>query len=154
MIRSLFVASLAMTASAAPASAQRLDGPPSDIRASAAELFEAYGTAISTPRPGAIASFYHVGPVVRTINGVTRRTTRAALDSMYRMRWRPPAFFQFDSLTFDSLSPTQVLVSGRFRWQSAGSKDTVHFLYAGLVEAVDSGMVIRFEHETEAPRRR
>jgi hypothetical protein len=32
--------------------------------------------------------------------------------------------------------------------------DTVHFLYAGLVEATENGVVIRFEHETEAPRPR
>lgn len=152
--RSILVVSLLHTmGSGASAQAQRT-APAAGIRDAAARLFTAYGLAIATPRLGEIAQFYDTGPVLRVINGTTRRTTRAALDSVYRFRWQAPTFFQFDSLAYDSISPRQVLVTGRFRWQSAGSMDTVPFLYAALVEAVGGEMVIRFEHETEIPRPR
>ena len=127
------------------------EGPRIALTASAAELYEAYGKAVNTPERGAIASFYASDGVVRVLNGTTVRTSRIALDSMYRGRWSPPAHFRWDSLAFDSLSPTQVLVTGGFRWQAAGSPDTTRWLYAGLLEAADSGLVIRFEHETMRP---
>jgi hypothetical protein len=44
-----------------------------------------------------------------------------------------------------------VLVTGGFLWQGAGEPDTAKFLYAALLEAVGSGMAIRFERETTRP---
>ena len=52
-----------------------------------------------------------------------------------------------------TLSRRQVLVTGGFLWQSAGQQDTAHYIYAALLEAVDSGMAMRFEHETARPVR-
>ena len=62
-----------------------------------------------------------------------------------------PAFFAWEALAFDSIAPGQVLVTGGFLWQSAGQPDTARFIYAALLEAVDSGLAIRFEHETARP---
>lgn len=121
------------------------------LTTSAAALYEAYGRAVTTPERAAIASFYARDGVIRVLNGTTVHTSRAALDSMYRGRWSPPAYFSWDSLAFDSLSPTQVLVIGGFRWQASGQPDTTRWLYAGLLEAADSRLVIRFEHETMRP---
>lgn len=129
----------------------RRDGSPVDWRASASAFYDAYGSALSTPHREAIASFYHPDGALRVLNGHASRQTRAAIDSSYRGSWSPPTFFAWDALAFDSIAPGEVLVTGGFRWQSAGQPDTTKFVYAALLEVVDSGMAIRFEHETARP---
>lgn len=128
-----------------------LDGPPVDLTASAAELFEQYGAAISAPRREAIAGFYHFEGAIRILDGRRTDLSRAQLDSVYRHRWTPPAYFAWEGLRFDSLAPGQVLVTGEFLYQRLGEADTGRYLYAGIVEASDSGMGIRFEAETTRP---
>jgi len=130
-----------------------VDGGPRDLKQSARELFAQYEDAIVRQRREAIAGFYDYRGVVRVLNGTTRRLSRAQLDTIYRTSWTPPAFFTFDSLAYDSIAPGQVLVTGGFRWARAGAHDTARFIYAALLQAVDSGMAIRFEHETARPPR-
>lgn len=128
-----------------------LDGPPAGLMASAAELFEQYGAAISAPHREAIAGFYHFEGAIRVIDGRRTDLSRAQLDSVYRYRWMPPAYFAWDGLRFDSLGPGQVLVTGEFLYQPLGEADTGRYLYTGIVQASDSGMGIRFEAETTRP---
>ena len=142
---------LIMACGSRPAPAAPVDGAPVDLEASASALYDAYGSALSTPRRDAIAGFYHPDGALRVLNGHSRRQTRASIDSGYRGAWSPPAFFAWDALAFDSIAPGQVLVTGGFLWQSAGQPDTAKFIYVALLEAVDSGMAIRFEHETARP---
>lgn len=84
---------------------------------------------------------------------MARRFTRAELRSKYLDSWSPPAFFAWEGLHFDSIGPGEVIVTGGFRWQSTGQMDTVPYIYAALLVAVDSGMAIVFEHETLRPPR-
>jgi len=132
-----------------PASA---DGPPADLEVSAQQLFAQYEAAIKSGQRDAIARFYHVDGAVRVINGTTSRMSRAQLDSVYRTAWTPPAFFAWDSLAYDALDPRSVLITGGFRWASPGARDTANYLYAAVLQAIDSGLAIRFEHETLRPR--
>jgi len=134
-----------------PATPMLIDGPPSDLKASSAELFDQYGAALSAPRPEALAGFYHYAGALRVFNGVRRAMTRAELDSIYRRSWNPPEYFAWEQLTYDSIAPRLVIVTGGFRWKSRGGRDTTRFLYTALLEAVDSGMTIRFEEETLRP---
>lgn len=124
-----------------------------DLRASAAAHYEAYGSALSTPRREQIAGFYHADGALIVFNGEARRQTQAELRTRYENSWSPPAFFAWDGLRFDSIGPGQVLVTGGFKWQSAGQRDTVPFIYAALLVAEDSGLAIVFEHETLRPGR-
>ena len=149
----LLLTALLGTGCTAPVPASQVDGPPGGLNARAATLFEAYSRAIVTPHRDSIAGFYHPRGALRVINGVSRRLSRAALDSSYRGPWSPPAYFSFDSLAFDSIAPDQVIVTGGFRWQSRGQPDTARYLYAGLLQVVGSGLFIRFEHETARPPR-
>ena len=128
-----------------------LDGPPADLKATAQELFSQYETAIRTPRREALARFYHFDGAVRVINGITTHMSRAQLDSVYRNAWTPPAFFAWEDLRYDSLDVGIVVVTGGFRWTPAGRADTLRYLYAAVLHAVDSGMAIRVEHETLRP---
>lgn len=126
--------------------------PAPGLKARAAAHYEAYGSALATPLREAIAGFYHHDGALVVLNGVARRQTQAELQAKYQGPWSPPAFFAWDGLAFDSIGPGRVLVTGGFRWQAAGQRDPVPYIYAALLVAVDSGMAITFEHETLRPR--
>lgn len=134
-----------------PADPTVLDGAPADLKASAAALYEQYGEAVRTSKREALPRFYHPAGALRVINGNTRRLTRQGLDSMYGGTWTAPAFFVWEDLAYDSIAPGQVVVTGGFRWAAAAKPDTARWLYAALLESVDSLLVIRFEHETPRP---
>jgi hypothetical protein len=141
------IVSCVATACASPRP-ETTDGPPADLVASAGRFFDAYGEAVREGRTDALAKFYAPSGVVRVLDGQRKLLTRSALDSVYRSGWQAPAFFAWESLEYDSLDSRQVLVTGFFRWQARGTPDTSRYTYAALLQAVDSGLVIRFEHET------
>jgi hypothetical protein len=127
------------------------DAPPTNLRTAAAEHSAAYGAALSAGRRTEIAKFYHYDGALIVFNGVPRRQSQSELRRRYEGSWNPPAYFSWESLSFDSISPTQVLVTGGFRWQAAAQRDTVRYIYAAMLVAVDSGLAITFEHETLRP---
>lgn len=129
------------------------DGPPPDLIASTQRLYDQYGAALSAGRRGQIANFYHFQGARIVFNGTQRRLSRDELRQRYLTSWTPPAYFAWEGLSFDSLSTSQVLVTGGFLWQDAGSRDTTRYIYAALAVAQDSGMAIVFEHETLRPAR-
>ena len=134
-----------------PADRAVLDDPPADLKASSAELYQQYAAALNAPRREALARFYHSAGALRVLNGVRRALSRAELDSIYRGPWNPPEYFAWQGLTYDSLAPGLVMVTGGFLWKAKDRPDTARFLYTALLEAVDSGMMIRFEEETVRP---
>lgn len=146
-IISAVVSACSPTPESAPA-----DAPPGDLVASATRVFEAYGDAVRGGRPETLARFYAPSGVVRVLDGQRQRMTRAGIDSMYRDGWQAPAFFTWEDLQFDSVDAQQVLVTGFFRWQARTTPDTNRYAYAALLQAADSGLFIRFEHETAVGR--
>ena len=134
-------------------SASRQARAPRDLRATAARMYRAYGEALTTPRPEALSGFYHPEGALIVLNGIAARPTRQQIDTRYRTAWTAPAFFAWDSLAYDSIAPGQVMVTGNLRWQSRGQRDTSRVIYAALLVAVDTGLAIRFEHETIVPAR-
>jgi hypothetical protein len=147
------VATCLAIACSTPPRAALTDGPPRDLVASATRFFDAYGKAVREGRSDALAGFYAPSGAVRVLNGHRQRLTRSALDSMYRGGWQAPAHFAWENLEFDSLDAERVVVTGFFRWQARGASDTSRFTYAALLQAADSGLAIRFEHETAVPAR-
>lgn len=121
------------------------------LKANAAQFYESYALALATPRREAIATFYHPEGAITVLDGAVRRLSRADLDRKYRGAWTPPAFFTWEDLSFDSIGTGTMIVTGGFKWQGPGQTDTTRYLYAALLVAVDSGMAIRFEHETVRP---
>jgi hypothetical protein len=136
-----------------PPRATPTDGPPGDLVASATRFFDAYGNAVRAGRSDALAGFYAPSGAIRVLNGQRERLTRSAIDSMYRGGWQAPAYFAWENLEYDSLDAERVVVTGFFRWQARGAADTSRFTYAALLQAADSGLAIRFEHETATPAR-
>jgi hypothetical protein len=136
-----------------PAPSLTLGGPSADLKASTAELYLRYGAALSGRQRGSLARFYHHDGALIVFNGRRLLLTRSAIDSTYGESWAPPEYFAWDDLAYDSIGPGLVVVTGGFRLKSRGRSDTTRFIYAALLEAVDSGMAIRFEHETARPPR-
>ena len=125
--------------------------PDRDLLRQAAALYQAYGRALSEGPRGDIATAYDRAGARIIFNGVPRQESWAELDARYRGRWQPPAFFRWDSLAFQPIGPKHVLVTGAFRWQSAGRPDTTRFQYTSLLVATDSTLGITFEQETLWP---
>jgi hypothetical protein len=134
-----------------PAASDRASAGPADLRAAAERMYQAYGDALTTPRPELLGSFYHPDGALIVLNGIARRSSRDEIDTRYRTAWNAPAFFAWDSLAFDSIGPGQLMVTGNLRWQSQGQRDTSRVIYAALLAVVDTGLAIRFEHETVVP---
>lgn len=122
-----------------------------DLKAEAAAHYEGYGQALANGQRTAIADFYHPEGALIVFNGDPQRQSRDVLRRRYEGAWTPPAWFAWEDLAFDSLAPDKVLVTGGFRWHSAGESDTTRFIYAAILVASDSGMGIVFEHETLRP---
>jgi len=131
--------------------APHTDAPPPDLLASAGRFYDAYARDLRGGHTGALAQYYSPEGAVIVVAGHRMNLARSSIDSLYRTSWKAPAFFAWDSLTFDSLGSRLVLVTGGFLWQAAGSPDTTHFSYTSLLEAVDSGLALRFEQETPRP---
>ena len=140
----------ALTACGAPDAPVQstLDGPFPQLTASAAEFYEQYGAALAGGQRERVAGFYHRDGATIVFDGKSRRRSYDEIREIYAAAWTPPQFFTWDDLRFDSLSTSQVLVTGGFRWQGLGDPDTTRFIYAALLVAVDSGMALVFEHET------
>lgn len=120
------------------------DGSVSEAR----EFYAAYTTALRTHQRDALARFYRSDQALVIFNGARRVLTNSALDSIYRGPWNGPAFFAFDSLRFETISRSQVLVTGGFRWLPRESADTGRFVYLSILDRTAAGLKIRVEHET------
>jgi hypothetical protein len=146
-------AAIILACSPATDGAQVLDGSHQDLIASSRRLYEQYEAALSARQRERLASFYHPDGAVFVINGRHMVMTIQEIDSVYtRSRWNPPDYFMFDELVFNPLSSDDVAVTGTFLWQRSGTLDTTRYRYAAFITAIDSGMAIRFEHETVLPR--
>ena len=125
----------------------------SGLKAGTARMYDAYGRILATGKKDSIAVFYDRRGAIRVFNGEYRQQSWASIDSTYRARFVAPAMFRWTSLTFDSIGPSQVIVTGGFQWQHAGKQEIEDFLYMALVESTDAGPVMRLEYETLKPRR-
>ncbi len=125
--------------------------PERDLLGEAAELYERYGADLREGRRADIATAYDRAGARIIFNGVPRQESWAELDARYRGRWRPPAFFRWDSLAFQPIGPKHVLVTGGFHWQAAGQADTTRFQYTAVLVASGSTLGITFEQETLWP---
>jgi hypothetical protein len=120
----------------------------------AREFYQRYEASLKAHRGDTIAAFYHSDGALIILNGVRAHRTNAGLDSIYRLQWRGPVFFAFDSLRFEPLGTQRVLVTGGFRWLRSQSPDTGRFAYLSVLERTASGLRIRVEHETRLPPQR
>jgi|SRR5438128_9859502 len=150
----IIAGSLAVAAACDGQHPRSTDRPPADLLRSAAQFYEAYSQDARTHQRDRLAHYYAPNGALIVLAGQRRFYSRAAIDSFYRHTWQGPAYFAWDTLAFDSLGADLVLVTGRFRWLAPGATDTAQFIYASILQTVDSGLAIRVEHETPAPRRR
>jgi len=133
--------------------ASQAENPHADLLQNATALYQHYGADIAHGRADSLSRYYHPSGALIVRDGHSRRLSRAGIDSMYGGDWTPPTYFAWDSLAFDSVAPREVLATGGFYWHVRGQPDTLRFIYAALLQRVDSAMAIRFEHETLRPSR-
>lgn len=126
---------------------------PADLKGEASALYERYGSALAKGDREAIPGFYHPDGALVVFNGESWRSSHAELRQRYLTQWSPPHYFTWDSLAFDPISDTQVIVTGGFRWQTTASADTGRYIYAAVLSTTDSSLAIVFEHETNRPPR-
>lgn len=127
------------------------DRPPARLRDAAMRFYDAYTQDLRAQNRQKLATYYHPAGAVVVIGGRRMTFTHAGIDSLYRGAWQGPTAFAWDNLSFDSLGPEFVVVTGGFRWLAAGAKDTTRYIYVSVLQAVDSGLGIRLEHETPIP---
>jgi len=125
-----------------------------DFLREAAAHYKAYGAALKESRREALARFYSPQGVLLVVNGAERTFTQQSLDSTYRHVWPGFAFFAWDTLHYQLLDERNTVVTGSFLMQRTSVSDTIRVLYLGILQAADSGLVIRVEHETALPRQR
>jgi len=154
VLRALLPCILLLGTACTSQQASLTDGPPQHLVQSAREFFEAYTRDLRAHNRGRLAQYYDPNGAIIVIAGQRRFYSRAALDTFYRGAWTAPAYFAWDTLAFDSLSSDLVLVTGTFKWLVPERPDTARYIYASILQAVDSGLAIRLEHETPAPRPR
>jgi hypothetical protein len=77
--------------------------------------------------------------------------THAGVDSLYKGPWEGPLFFAFDSLHWQPIEPSHVLVTGVFEWLPPESPDTGKYIYLSVLERTATGLRILVEHETIEP---
>src|SRR6266849_10564540 len=129
------------------------DRPSEDLLRSAVQFYDAYSQDARAHRREKLAQYYAPSGALIVLAGQRRFYSRAAIDSFYRGTWQGPAYFAWDTLAFDTLSSNLVLVTGRFRWLARGTTDTTRYIYASILQMVDSDLAIRVEQETPAPSR-
>ncbi|HQR17822.1 MAG TPA: selenium-binding protein SBP56-related protein [Gemmatimonadales bacterium] len=125
--------------------------PERDLLGEAADLYQRYGAALREGRRADIATAYDRAGARIIFNGVPRQASWVELDARYRGPWRPPTQFRWDSLAFQVIGPSHVLVTGGFWWQSAGEADSTRYQYTAVLAASDSTLGITFEQETLWP---
>lgn len=132
-----------------PESASR---PPAGLLRDAARFYDAYGNDLRTHKRERLAQYYDAeGALIVSMNR-QQRYTRVELDSVYRNLWKGPDYFSWEDLAFDQLSQDLILVTGGFKWQVQGAKDTSRFVYLAVLQNSESGLAIRVEQEMPAPK--
>lgn len=76
-----------------------------------------------------------------------------SIRAQYPGRWRPPAGFEWQDLSYEMTGPDAVVVVGRFVW-SVSAERSLTFSYTGLLLRRDGRLRIRLEDESGAPPQR
>lgn len=150
-MRLLFLVGASLAVAACSTPTREVNDPTPRSLVATRALYESYATALRLHRREELADFYHPQGATIVFDGVRRASTHTAIANRYRQGWQGPAFFTFDSLHFEPLGASHVLVTGGFRWLSAQSTDTTPYIYLAVLENTAAGPRIRVEHETRRP---
>jgi len=73
-----------------------------------------------------------------------------SIRATYLGRWRPPASFDWQDLSYEAVGPDAVVVTGRFLWGLSPTQ-RLRYSYTALLLRHDGRFRIRLEDESGAP---
>ena len=73
-----------------------------------------------------------------------------SIRARYVGRWRPPASFEWEDLSYEAVGPDAVVVTGRFLW-GVSAERRFTYSYTGLLLRQGGRLRIRLEDESGAP---
>jgi hypothetical protein len=145
----VFAAALTVAACARPGDSSR--EPAAFSEADIGAFYKSYEAALKGQRRDTLSHYYHPQGATIVFNGDRMQLTHAGLDSLYTGLWEGPQFFAFDSIHFQRVGPSHVLVTGGFRWLPPAAPDTGRYIYLSILEQTAAGLRILVEHETSRP---
>lgn len=118
-----------------------------------AEAFMAsYANDLRTGARQSIVDRYDPRGVYFVGNGRKELTPLDSVRATYLGRWRPPATFEWQDLSYEPAGPDAVVVVGRFVW-GVSAERRFTYSYTGLLLRRDGRLRIRVEDESSAPER-
>jgi len=70
-----------------------------------------------------------------------------SIHAIYHGRWRPPAGFEWQDLSYEVVGPQAVMVTGKFLWGVSADRQLT-YSYTSLLERRDGRLRIRLEDES------
>ena len=120
---------------------------PSALEAQARAFMARYADDLRAGDRAALGQRYHPDGAWFLGNGRKAFGTHAQIVERYAVKWRKPARFEWQELTYEPVGDAGVLVLGKFLWQSEG-EDARITSYSGLLLPVDGDLRIRVEDES------
>ncbi len=145
------VVACALIVSACSPPADGSDEPNAFSAADVRAFYDSYEAALKAQHRDKLAHYYHPQGATIVFDGERMPLTHAGLDSLYTGPWEGPLYFAFDSLHWQPIGPSHLLVTGGFRWLPPESPDTGKYIYLSVVERTATGLRILVEHETTRP---
>jgi hypothetical protein len=127
--------------------------PAADSAALVAEaqaFMEAYANDLRTGARERIAERYDPRGAWLVGEGRKALVSPDSIRARYLGRWRPPASFEWQDLSYEAVGPDAVVVTGRFLW-GVNAERRFPYSYTGLLVRHDGRFRVRLEDESGAP---
>ena len=123
---------------------------PATLAAEARAFMEAYANDLRTGAREGIAERYDLRGAWLVGEGRKALVPADSIRARYRDRWRPPASFEWQDLSYEAVGPDAVVVTGRFLW-GLDAERSLAYSYTALLLRQDGRFRIRLEDESGAP---
>ncbi len=146
----LLLALAACAGTAPPAAAPTSSADSAALVREAEAFMEGYARDLLAGDRQAIVDRYDQRGGWRMGNGHKQFMPLDSIRGVYFGRWRPPARFAWQDLSYEVAGPDAIVVVGKFVWGLANGQD-VTLSYTGLLLRRDGRLRIRVEDESSAP---
>ena len=120
--------------------------PPRDVLSEARSFMQVYAQELRAGDPAALAARYDPRGGYHVGNGRKMQVTAEQTKAFYadETKWKPPAAFEWQDLSYEVLGPDAVVVVGTFTW------DEQKISYTSLLirDPADGKLKIRLEDES------
>ncbi|MEO8192366.1 MAG: hypothetical protein ABI681_00855 [Gemmatimonadales bacterium] len=121
------------------------------IETEAREFMAGYAEDIRLGRRRAIADRYDKRGAYRVGEGEKVLEPKELILAAYLTQWTPPVTFDWQNLSYETLSDDAIIVVGLFDWGLLDGRK-LSFSYTGLLVRQDDALRIRLEAESMSPK--